>query len=77
MNTPLLDPAASAAATTPAALTAIEPEPAWRAAAQRCAAVAAQFADAVDSEARFPAEAFAALRRERLLSAIVPAAYGL
>jgi len=76
MNTPLLDPAASAAATTPAALTAIEPEPAWRAAAQRCAAVAAQFADAVDSEARFPTEAFTALRRERLLSAMVPAAYG-
>jgi len=76
MNTPLLDPAASAAATTPAALTAIEPEPAWRAAAQRCAAVAGQFADAVDSEARFPTEAFAALKRERLLSAMVPAAYG-
>ncbi|WP_259294966.1 acyl-CoA dehydrogenase family protein [Paraburkholderia sp. DHOC27] len=48
----------------------------WRAAAQRVAAVAAQFADAVDREARFPAEAVAALRDERLLSAMVPAACG-
>ena len=47
----------------------------WRAAAQRCAAVAAQFADAVDREARFPHEAFEALKRERLLSAMVPATW--
>ncbi|WP_459620403.1 acyl-CoA dehydrogenase family protein [Burkholderia sp. 3C] len=52
------------------------PEPDWRAAAQRCADLAAQFADAIDREARFPFEAFEALRRERLLSALVPAAYG-
>ena len=86
MNAPLLDTAASAAprAEAPAhpgedpavVLTAIDAEPGWRAAAHRCAAVAAQFADAVDREARFPTEAFDALRRERLLSAMVPIALG-
>jgi acyl-CoA dehydrogenase len=58
------------------ALTALTTEPAWRAAAHRCAAVAAQHADAVDCEARFPVEAFDALKRERLLSAMVPTEYG-
>ncbi|HZZ12108.1 MAG TPA: acyl-CoA dehydrogenase family protein [Paraburkholderia sp.] len=86
MNAPLLDTAAPAGqlsgqtaeapAEPPAFLSAVEPEPGWRAAAQRCAAVAAQFADSVDREARFPGEAFAALKRERLLSAMVPAAFG-
>lgn len=85
MNAPLLDAAASTAplAGAPAqagaetvALAAVEAEPGWRAAAQRCAAVAAQFADSVDREARFPREAFDALKRERLLSAMVPPAFG-
>ncbi|MCC8391225.1 acyl-CoA/acyl-ACP dehydrogenase [Paraburkholderia sp. MMS20-SJTR3] len=89
MSAPLLDPAAAAAAGTScagahgddgapaaAALTALTTEPAWRAAAHRCAAIAAQHADAVDREARFPTEAFDALKRERLLSALVPAACG-
>ena len=38
--------------------------------------VAAPAADAVDREARFPAETFAALREERLLSAYVPREFG-
>ncbi|MEM5385651.1 acyl-CoA dehydrogenase family protein [Paraburkholderia phymatum] len=84
MNAPLMQAesaAAAEAADTPqvdaaAALVAIEPEPAWRAAAQRAAQVAAQHADSVDSEARFPVEAFEVLRRERLLSAMVPARFG-
>jgi acyl-CoA dehydrogenase len=85
MNAPLLDTAAMAAPLADAAaeqtaagvaLSAVETEPGWRAAAQRCAAVATQFADAVDREARFPREAFDALKRERLLSALVPAAFG-
>jgi len=86
MNAPLPDtptvtaPLAQSAAVQPAAagvvLSAVETEPGWRAAAQRCAAVAAQFADAVDREARFPNEAFEALKRERLLSAMVPATFG-
>ncbi|HEY1998036.1 MAG TPA: acyl-CoA dehydrogenase family protein [Paraburkholderia sp.] len=66
-------PAASASA---AALTAVEPDSGWRAAAQRVAQIAAQHADAVDREARFPTEAFDALRRERLLSVLVPQQFG-
>ncbi|MGF6967353.1 acyl-CoA dehydrogenase [Paraburkholderia sp. WC7.3g] len=58
------------------ALTALATGPEWRAAAHRCAAIAAQHADAVDREARFPVEAFDALKGERLLSAMVPTAYG-
>ena len=38
--------------------------------------VIAPHADAVDREARFPKEAFAALREEKLLSAYVPVEYG-
>lgn len=38
--------------------------------------VAAPAAEAVDREARFPAETFAALRAEKLLSAYVPVDYG-
>jgi acyl-CoA dehydrogenase len=90
MSEPLLDPCSAPAAAgtsgaggladagSPAAvaLSALGTEPAWRAAAYRCSAIAAQYADAVDREARFPHEAFDALKRERLLSALVPAAYG-
>jgi len=38
--------------------------------------VAAQHAAAVDAEARFPREAFAALKAEKLLGAMVPAEFG-
>jgi acyl-CoA dehydrogenase len=48
----------------------------WLAAAQRAAKVAAAHADAVDRDARFPEEAFAELRREGLMSAMIPAGYG-
>jgi len=48
----------------------------WREAAQRAAQIAAQYADHVDREARFPIEAFDALKSERLLSAMVPARFG-
>ncbi|PLZ03563.1 acyl-CoA dehydrogenase [Burkholderia sp. WAC0059] len=44
----------------------------WLAAAGRVAEVAARHADAVDRDARFPAEAFVELRREGLLSALIP-----
>ncbi|MGF6633610.1 acyl-CoA dehydrogenase family protein [Paraburkholderia sp. MM6662-R1] len=57
-------------------LSALDTGPEWRAAAHRCAAIAAQYADAVDCEARFPVEAFDALKAERLLSAMVPTAFG-
>jgi acyl-CoA dehydrogenase len=40
------------------------------------AAVAAAHADAVDAAARFPAEAFAEIRKQRLLGMMVPAALG-
>ncbi|SAK48054.1 acyl-CoA dehydrogenase [Caballeronia fortuita] len=45
-------------------------------AAKRVAAVAARHADAVDREARFPAEAVEAMRQERLFSAMIPTAFG-
>ncbi|WP_448191628.1 acyl-CoA dehydrogenase family protein [Azospirillum sp. sgz301742] len=38
--------------------------------------IAARHADAVDRDARFPAETFAALKAERLLGAMVPRDYG-
>jgi len=44
--------------------------------AERAAAIAEKFADAVDADARHPAEAVAALREERLLGAMVPAEFG-
>lgn len=77
MNNPL-EHDAIARSGTPAstAPTASRSQPGWRAAAQRAAAVAAQFANDVDRDARFPAEAVDALRRERLLSAMVPKAFG-
>ncbi|MDR3096592.1 MAG: acyl-CoA/acyl-ACP dehydrogenase [Paraburkholderia sp.] len=45
-------------------------------AAQAAARVAAQFADAVDRDARFPAEALEAMREQRLLGATVPRELG-
>jgi acyl-CoA dehydrogenase len=51
-------------------------EPAWLSGTRRVAQIAAQHADAVDREARFPVEAFQAMRRERLLSAMIPAEFG-
>ncbi len=44
--------------------------------ASRAAAVAAEHAGAVDSQARFPQEALDALKRERLLGIMVPATMG-
>ncbi|MDR5752692.1 MULTISPECIES: acyl-CoA dehydrogenase family protein [unclassified Caballeronia] len=45
-------------------------------AVRRVAAIAAVHVDAVDREARFPREAFEAMRNERLLSAMIPRAFG-
>ena len=44
--------------------------------AQRAAAIAAAHAPAVDVAARFPAEAFAAIKAQRLLGIMVPVALG-
>ena len=44
--------------------------------AEAVAAIAEQHADVVDREARFPAEAFAAIREQRLLGMLVPAELG-
>ena len=44
--------------------------------AEKVAAIAAKYAAVVDRESRFPAEAFAAARAERLLSAAVPRELG-
>ena len=44
--------------------------------AQAVASVAADFADSVDSEARFPSEALAAAKAQRLLGILVPANLG-
>jgi acyl-CoA dehydrogenase len=43
---------------------------------ERAAAIAAAHADRVDADARFPAEAIAALKAERLLGLMVPASLG-
>lgn len=51
-------------------------EPALAARAQAVAAVAAQYAAAVDTESRFPAEAFAAVKAQRLLGIQVAEALG-
>ncbi|NUB10211.1 acyl-CoA dehydrogenase [Azospirillum sp. Vi22] len=45
-------------------------------AASEAAAIAGRHADSVDREARFPAEAFAALGKARLLGLMVPRAFG-
>src|SRR5262249_43276481 len=47
-----------------------------RARAKAAAEVAAQHAEAVDREARFPREAFAAIREQKLLGILIPAALG-
>jgi acyl-CoA dehydrogenase len=44
--------------------------------AQKAAAIAAAHAPAVDAAARFPAEAFEAVKAQRLLGIMVPAAFG-
>ncbi|KAA0687526.1 acyl-CoA dehydrogenase family protein [Azospirillum brasilense] len=44
--------------------------------ATEAAAIAGRHADSVDREARFPAEAFAALKEARLLGLLVPRAFG-
>jgi acyl-CoA dehydrogenase len=44
--------------------------------AQRAAAIAAAHAGAVDAAARFPAEAFEAIKAQRLLGIMVPTAFG-
>ena len=43
---------------------------------EAAAAIAAESADAVDREARFPSEALSAVRTQRLLGILVPAASG-
>jgi acyl-CoA dehydrogenase len=84
MNAPI-EAVVSAAKTDEAALAAAQvvadarlasAEPAWLTATRRVAQIAAQHADSVDREARFPVEAFQAMRRERLLSAMIPARFG-
>ena len=77
MNAPLTDAAVATAEIDAAATSAPRAgEADWQAAAQRVALIAAQHADHVDREARFPVEAFDALKRERLLSAMVPTRFG-
>ncbi len=44
--------------------------------AQTVAAIAERFADAVDRDARFPAEAFAAIREQKLLGMLIPSELG-
>lgn len=44
--------------------------------ARRAGAVAAKFADAVDAEGRFPAEAVAAMKAERLMGIMIPRELG-
>ncbi len=44
--------------------------------AEAAAAIAERFADQVDREARFPAEAFAAIREQRLLGMLIPTELG-
>jgi acyl-CoA dehydrogenase len=48
----------------------------WEASVARVALIAAQHADAVDADARFPIEAVEAMRAEGLLGAWVPIAFG-
>ncbi|MDR3511648.1 MAG: acyl-CoA/acyl-ACP dehydrogenase [Caulobacteraceae bacterium] len=67
--------------TARATLAAVPGVPNWReddilTRARRVAAVAAQHADAVDREARFPAEAIAAAKAEGLMGVLAPAALG-
>jgi acyl-CoA dehydrogenase len=55
---------------------ALDTETNLRTRAQTAAAVAAKHAPAVDADSRFPVEAFAEIRTQRLLGAMVPEAYG-
>jgi acyl-CoA dehydrogenase len=64
----------SAAADAPSP--ARDPANGWRETARRVAQIAAQHADHVDRDARFPVEAFGALKSANLLSAMVPARFG-
>ncbi len=48
----------------------------WLAAAQLAVPEAARYADQVDGDARFPHEAFAVLREQKFLGAMVPVAFG-
>jgi len=50
--------------------------PRWRSRAIAAAELAARHADEVDRDARFPREAFAAIREQRLLGIMLPAALG-
>lgn len=55
---------------------AVPPEPSLAERIERVARVAARHAASVDGEGRFPAEAFDAVRAERLLGIMVPASLG-
>lgn len=61
---------------SPAAAASETPAGDLAARAERVAAVAAEYAAAVDSDSRFPAETLAAARAERLLGAAVPREFG-
>jgi len=56
--------------------TAHDPKVELRSRAQAAAAAAAKHASAVDSDSRFPSEAFEVIRAQRLLSLLVPARLG-
>jgi acyl-CoA dehydrogenase len=82
MNAPLTEAAVARECDAPGETGAATAEPDgapatdWREAARRVAQIAALHADHVDREARFPVEAFDALKAERLLSAMVPTCFG-
>jgi len=59
-----------------APIEALAPTADFKSRAQVAASLAATHADAVDREARFPVEAFAAIKAERLLGMLVPADLG-
>jgi acyl-CoA dehydrogenase len=75
MNAPLQEFDAAECVERPAAV-APRAESVLLDAARRVCAIAAKHADSVDREARFPAEAVAAMREERLFSAMIPAEHG-
>jgi acyl-CoA dehydrogenase len=76
MNAPHTDAAVELEERTAAPGATDTGESDWRAAAWRVARIAAKFADDVDRAARFPVEAFDAIRRERLLSSMVATRFG-
>jgi acyl-CoA dehydrogenase len=65
-----MEPAGKAAPASPAPLAG------WETRVARVAAIAGEHADAVDRDARFPAEAIAAMREEQLLGAWIPRSLG-